>query len=68
VIFLLEIELNTIANALQTSWAANATNNENLYEINVKRAASDRFDAQVSAEYSPAHRFTVFFQSEESDY
>jgi len=41
---------------------------ENLHEINGKRAASDRFDAQVSAEYSPAHRFTVFFQSEESDY
>jgi len=64
----LEIELNTIANALQTFGSDRHQQVKNLYEINGKRAASDRFDGQVSAEYSPAHRFTVFFQSEESDY
>src|SRR6187397_3155737 len=32
--FLLEIALNTIANALQTSWQRSRRTNENLYEIN----------------------------------
>jgi hypothetical protein len=59
--FLLEIELNTIANALRSPlgqqwWPAGKT----LHEINVKRADLGGFDGQVSAEYSPAHRFTVF--------
>jgi hypothetical protein len=67
--FLLKIESNTTANALQRPLGSDgAVMSENLHEINVKRAVSGRFDGQVSAEYSPAHRFTVFFQSEESDY
>jgi hypothetical protein len=33
---------------------------ENLHGINVKRVVLGGFDGQVSAEYSPAHRFTVF--------
>jgi hypothetical protein len=33
---------------------------KHLHEINVKRADLGGFDGQVSAEYSPAHRFTVF--------
>jgi hypothetical protein len=37
-----------------------AQRSENLHEISVKRADFRRFDAQVSAEYSPAHRLTVF--------
>jgi hypothetical protein len=33
---------------------------KNLHGINVKRADLGGFDGQVCAEYSPAHRFTVF--------
>jgi hypothetical protein len=59
--FLLEIELNTIANAPQRLLGGDGGQRaENLHEIHVKRAVSGRFDAHVSAEYSPAHGFTVF--------
>jgi hypothetical protein len=58
----LEKELNTIANAPQrllgSDWCAKKK--ENLHEINVKSADLGRFDGQVSAEYSPARRLTVF--------
>jgi hypothetical protein len=33
---------------------------KNLHEINVKSGDLGGFDGQVSSEYSPAHRFTVF--------
>src|SRR5262245_35268776 len=33
---------------------------ENLHGISVKRADFGRFDGPVSAEYSPAHRLTIF--------
>ena len=47
--------------AAETSGAAIAAeNSEILYEIGVKIADLGRFDGQVSAEYSPAHRFRVF--------
>ena len=60
-IFLLEIELNTIANALQRLLDSDgAQKGENLHGINVKRADLGRFDGQPSAEYSPALRLTVF--------
>jgi hypothetical protein len=36
---------------------------EILYETNVKNVDFRRFDAQVSAEYSPGHRFTVFYKA-----
>jgi hypothetical protein len=59
--FLLEIELNTIANALRRLLGSDSGQlAENLYGINVKRADLGGFDGQVSAEYSPAHRLTVF--------
>lgn len=37
-----------------------AENSKNLHEIDVKSADLGRFDGNVSAEYSPAHRLTVF--------
>jgi hypothetical protein len=55
----MEIESNTIANAAKLL-GSDGGQRVNLYEINVKRAVSGRFDGQVSAEYSPAHRLTVF--------
>jgi hypothetical protein len=59
--FLLEIELNTIANTLQRLFNSEGVQKgENLRGINVKRADLGGFDGQVSAEYSPAHRLTVF--------
>jgi hypothetical protein len=59
--FLLEIELNTIANALQRLLdSEGAQKGENLHGINVKRADLGGFDGQRSAEYSPAHPLTVF--------
>jgi hypothetical protein len=49
--FLLEIELNTIANALPTLLGGDCGQRaENLHGINVKRADLGRFDGQVSAE------------------
>jgi hypothetical protein len=59
--FLLEIGLNTIANALRRPLGSDgAPKAQNLHGINVKRADLGGFDGQDSAEYSPAHRFTVF--------
>ena len=59
--FLLEIELNTIANALQRVLNSEGVQKgENLHGINVKRADLGRFDGRRSAEYSPAHPLTVF--------
>ena len=43
------------------SWTAKVPKkDENLHEINVKRADLGGFDGQRSAEYSPAHPLTVF--------
>jgi hypothetical protein len=56
VIFLLEIELNTIVNALQRLLDSDGGQlAENLHGINLKRANLRRFDGHGSAEYSPAH-------------
>ena len=63
-IFLLEIELNTIANALQRLLdRGGAQKGENLQRNDVKRADLGEFDGQVCAEYSPAHRLTVFYKA-----
>ena len=54
--FLLENELNTIANAWRRLVGSDEGQRaESLHEIDVKRADLGGFDAQVSAEYSPAH-------------
>jgi hypothetical protein len=49
--FLLEIQSNTIANALQRLLGNDGSQRlQDLYDISVKRALSGRFDGQVSAE------------------
>jgi hypothetical protein len=61
--FLLEINLNTIGNALQRLLDSDGSQRaENLHGINVKRADLGGFDGQVSAEYSPLADLQYFLK------
>jgi hypothetical protein len=66
--FLLEKELNTIANALQSSWAAMVANRRKIY---TESTLKELFWADLTGRSPPSTLPLTdlqYFQSEESDY